>query len=369
MSRRSKLYELQLAEGAQFIEDGGWEVVQKFSSAEEEYETLKRSVGLLDLSASGLIAATGPDRVRFLHGMLTNNIKTLKPGQGCYAAMLTPQGRIVADMRVYCLEDSFLLTVEPDLREKAVTVLKRFIIGDRVELLDRSEELALLTIQGPKSFEFLSETSSHHSALHQLFDHCETETQWGKVRVCRVNRTHEGGYDLVLSQKNLLEFWSMLQQRAKGLGAKAVGLDALNIHRVEAGIPRYGVDMDETNLPLEAGLDHAISLSKGCYIGQEITARTKYLGHMNRKLVGLLLAGDNPACRGDKVFQEEKEVGWVTSGVYSPSLRRAIAMGYIRREAMEPGTSLRIEHGGTSIPSQVTPLPFITDKLPIETSA
>src|SRR5438876_606345 len=148
MFRRSKLYEAQLAEGAQFIEDRGWEVAKKFSSVEEEYETLKRSVGLLDLTPSGLIAATGPDHVRFLQGMLTNNIKALKPGQGCYAAMLTPQGRTVADMRVYCLEDSFLLTVEPDLREKVATVLKKFIIGDRVELLDRSEELALLSLQG-----------------------------------------------------------------------------------------------------------------------------------------------------------------------------------------------------------------------------
>lgn len=368
MSRRSKLYEAHLAAGAQFIEDRGWEVAQRFSSVEEEYETLKCCVGLVDLTPSGLIAATGPDRVRFLHGMLTNDIKTLSPGCGCYAAMLTPQGRTVADMQVYCLEDSFLLTVEPDLREKVATVLKKFIIGDQVELLDRSEELALLSIQGPKSLEFLSQITSHHQALDELFDHCEIETQWGKARVCRVNRTREGGYDLILSRKTLLAFWNKLQQTAKWLGTKPVGFDALNVHRVEAGIPRYGVDMDETNLPLEANLDRAISLNKGCYIGQEIIARTTYLGHVNRKLVGLLLAED-PACRGDKVFQEEKEVGWITSSVYSLSLHQAIAMGYIRREAMEPGTSLRVEHAGTSIPSQVTLLPFVADKLPIETSA
>ena len=369
MSKRSKLYEAQMAEGAQFIEDRGWEVAQKFSAVEEEYEILKHSAGLLDLTSSGLIEATGTDRVRFLHGMLTNNIKVLNPGQGCYAAMLTPQGRIVADMRVYCLEDSFLLTVEPDLHEKVVNVLRKFIIGDQVQLLDRSEELALLSIQGPKAFKLLSQIAPHHSVLPQLFNHCETETQWGKVRVCRVNRTREGGYDLVLDQKNLVKFWSLLQQTAKGLGMKPVGLTALNIHRVEAGIPRYGVDMEESNLPLEVGLDHAISLNKGCYIGQEVIARTTYLGHVNRKLVGLLLATDHAAHRGDKVFQAEKEVGWVTSSVYSPSLRRAIAMGYIRRGAMEPGTSLRLEHTGASIPCEVTGLPFVTDKLPIETPA
>jgi len=369
MARRSKLYEAQRAEGAQFTEDRGWEVAQKFSSVDEEYETLKRSVGLLDLTSSGLIEATGPDRVRFLHGMLTNNIKTLNAGQGCYAAMLTPQGRTVADMRVFCLRDSLILTVEPGLPEKVAIGLKKFIISDQVQLLDRSEELALLSIQGPKAGELLSQITSHRDPPPQLFDHCEAETQLGKVRVCRVDRTREGGYDLIVSQKNLLEFWSLIQQTAKWLGTKPVGLDALNIHRVEAGIPRYGVDLDETNLPLEAGLDHAISLNKGCYMGQEIIARATYLGHLNRKLVGLLLAGGRPAHRGDKVFQKEQEVGWITSSVYSPSLQRAIAMGYLRREAMEPGTNLRVEHAGTSIPVEVTRLPFITDKLPIGTRA
>jgi glycine cleavage system T protein len=358
MLKRSRLHKVQQAEGADFIEHRGWEIPQKFSSVRDEYETLKSSVGLIGLPPSGLIEVTGNDRVRFLHGMLTNDIKALQSGQGCYAALLTAQGRIVADVRVYCLEQSFLLMVEPDLREKVTAGLGKYIIGDQVQLLDQSEELSLLSVQGPRSTELLSLISSQTPSSYKPFDHFKTEVAGREVRVCRVDRISKGGYDFIPYEKDLPELWDFILNKEKPLGGKPVGISALNTHRIEDGIPWYGFDFDETNLPLEAGLENAISYTKGCYIGQEIVARATYRGHLNRRLSGLLLSGDNPVSKGDKIFKEETEVGWVTSSVYSMTLQSAIAMGYLRREVMSPGTTVRVEHAGSSMAGQVTTLPF-----------
>jgi folate-binding protein YgfZ len=357
MLKRSRLHGQQQAAGANFIEHRGWEIPQKFSSVYEEYETLNSSAGLISLSPPGLIEVTGKDRARFLHGMLTNDIKALQPGQGCYAALLTPQGRIVADMRVYCLEPSFLLSVESDLREKVTAGLRKYIIGDQVQLLDRSEELSLLSLQGPRSTELLGLVGSQ-TPLSKPFDHFKTELAGREVRVCRVDRISQGGYDFISSAEDLPAIWDFLLREGKTLGVKPVGIDALNTHRVEDGIPWYGFDVDETNIPLEAGLESAISYTKGCYIGQEIIARATYRGHVNRKLSGVLLSGDDPLSKGDKIFKDGAEVGWVTSSVYSIGVRSAIALAYLRREVLSPGTSVRVDHAGGSMGGQVTALPF-----------
>jgi len=364
MLRRSKLFQIQQEQGAHFAEDHGWEVPERFGTIGDDYQAIRNSAGLLDFSWSGVIEAVGPDRAQFLHRMLSNDIKALTPGQGCYATFLTPQGRTLADMRVYCLEDSLLLTVEAGLGEKVIAGLKKFTIGNRVELLDRSDDLALLSLQGPESGEFLSQAASGFSLSQTSFDHSATEIGTANVRVCRVNRTAPGGYDLLLPHDHLVATWSLLSERGNPSGIRPAGLEASNVHRVEAGIPLYGTDFDEAQIPLEAGLDSAISLKKGCYIGQETVARATYLGHLNRKLAGLLLAGDQPAAKGAKVFRGEKEVGWITSSVYSPSLGRPIALGYLRREVWEPGTSLVVKNEASLIQSEVVPLPFVAQPVP-----
>jgi len=364
MLKRSKLFDIQQDQGAQFLEYRGWEIPERFATIREDYDAIRSSAGLLDLSYCSVIEATGPDRAQFLHRMLTNDIKALAPGEGCYATFLTPQGRTLADMRVYCLEDSLLLTVEAGLREKVVAGLRKFTIGNRVELHDRSEDVALSSIQGPKSGDFLSQITSGFAPSPKLLDHFATEIGTAKARVCRVDRTVAGGYDLLLPHNDLAATWTRLSERGKPFGIRPAGWEASNIHRVEAGIPLYGADFDEAQIPLEAGLDSAISLQKGCYIGQEIIARATYLGHLNRKLAGLILTGDQPATKGAKVFREEKEVGWITSSVFSPSLGRPIALGYLRREVWEPGTSLVVKGEVSSIQSQVAALPFVAQPIP-----
>jgi folate-binding protein YgfZ len=337
----------------------GWQIVQTFSSGDSEYWALEKTAGLVDLSSSGIFELRGDDRTRFLHGMVTNDIKSLAPGGGCHAAFLSPQGRMTADLHVFCAEDSLILTTEPAMREKLGPALRKYIIGDRPLLLDRSEELALLSLQGPRATVLLSKMLEEPLSLERPYDHFEGTLAGVRIRICRVHRTSAGGCDLIVEQRGLSLVWDLILASGKNDQVQPAGFESFNVHRIKAGIPWYGLDMDERTLPIEAGLEKdAISFNKGCYIGQESVARITYRGHVNRKLVGLSLSGSQPPSNGDKISKDGQEVGWVTSSAYSPSLKIAIALGYLRRELLEPGTTVSIESGDGLVGAEVTPLPF-----------
>jgi folate-binding protein YgfZ len=359
MSKKLPLHDIHQAAGASFMDLFGWQVVQKFSTVDSEYRALQECAGLVDLSCSGVFELKGDDRVRFLHGMVTNDIKSLTPGSGCHAAFLSPQGRMMADLRVFCCEDSLILTTDPAVREKLGPALRKYIIGDRPLLLDRSDELALLSLQGPKATALLASLLPQLPLLERPYEHCEATLAGARTRICRVSRTRSGGLDFIVERQSLPGVWDLITASGKKDGVWPVGFESFNVHRIEAGIPSYGIDMDENTLPIEAGLEKtAISFTKGCYIGQESVARITYRGHVNRKLIGLSLSGTRPASKGDKISKDGQEVGWVTSSAYSPNLRIAIALGYLRREVLEPGTSVLIGTGEAGVSAQVSPLPF-----------
>ena len=332
----------------------GWEVPKCFRPFEEEYTVLKDNIALLDLSFQGIIELRGKDRTRFLHGMVTNDIQSLSVGQGCYALMLTPQGKILTDMRIFCSEEALILMIDSDLIEKNITLLRKYIISDQVEVVDRSSELTVVSLQGPKTTEMLNLLNTDRNLPTAPFEHLQTNMGGTSVRCARMSRTTAGGYDLILAHTALVDLWNTLLSTGAPLGLQSVGLEAWDVHRLEAGIAWYGFDMDDRRIPVETGLQDAISFNKGCYIGQEVVARATYRGQINRRLTGLLLSGKAPAGRGDKVFRNKQEVGWITSSAYSPRLNQPIALAYIRREAWDPGTLLRVEHQGTLRDSQVT---------------
>ena len=359
------LHDIHKAAGASFMDFMGWQIVQRFSSVESEYWAVQKSAGLIDLSCSGIFEMKGDDRTRFLHGMVTNDIKALTPGAGCHAAFLSPQGRMITDLRVFCSEESFILATEPAGREKLGPSLRKYIIGDRPLLLDRSEEMALLSLQGPKAAALLASVLSQPRALEHSYDHFETMLAGARTRICRVNRTRPGGYDFMVERQTLPQVWDLILEAGKKDEVRPVGFESFDTHRIEAGVPWFGLDMDENTLPIEAGLEKdAISFNKGCYIGQESVARITYRGHVNRKLVGLRLSDSHPASKGDKLSKDDHEVGWITSSAYSPGLKTAIALGYLRREVLEPDTVVLIEHGDERLSGQVTPLPFLELEAP-----
>ncbi|HVN80602.1 MAG TPA: aminomethyltransferase family protein, partial [Terriglobia bacterium] len=336
----------------------GWEIPERFSTFLEEYHALRDSVGVLDVPNAAILEARGRDRVRFLQGMLTNDVKSLQPGRGCYTALLTHQGRIVADLQVYCTEESLLLVANPSLRQKLLPSLKKYIIADQVQLSDRSGDLGILSLQGPGAAGLLAQIGSIEPP-NQQYDHLEVSMFGSPVRLCRHSRTQQGGYDLILPSEKRSELRTTILTAGGGGAAWPLGWEAYNTNRVEAGIPLYGLDMDETHLPLEAGLQPAISFTKGCYMGQEIVARATYRGQINWQLSGLLLPDLIPVTGGTKILKDGKEIGRITSSVYSPALSRGIALGYLRREFTEPGANLSVDRGGEEITCVVASLPFV----------
>lgn len=346
------------AHGAALIDDRGIELPERFSNPLTEYQSVREKAGLIDLSFRAQVRMTGEDRVSFLQGMISNDVKALRPGEGCAATLLTEQGRIVADLRVYASDSAFLLDVDTRIKDNVIETLSRFIIADDVEMEDLSTTQTSVALQGPLSTQVLTAAGVSVS-LDKPFQHCEISLADTPVRILRVDDTGADGYEIFVPSIQVEAVWQALLEAGGPFGLRPVGLAALNTLRVEAGIPWYGLDMDERRIVLEVGLEHAISFKKGCYLGQEVVERASARGHVNRKLSGLLVQGDIPPTSGDKVFHDAQEVGWVTSAVTSPRLGRSIALGYVRREHAVAGTQLRIDRSGTPVIAEVTTLPFL----------
>ncbi len=357
--QRSALYEIHHALGATFQSANEWELPLHFGNVRAEYHAVRHGVGICDLSHRGLVHMTGADRQRFLHAMVSNDTASLQPGQGCYAALLTNKGKLVADFGVYADAEAYWLDFEPLMAQLFIDTIDFFIIADDVTLSNETANSGVLAVEGPTANELL--TFACGQELPELAPYAHLSCQLGgqEVRLIRRSHTGEDGYQLLMSRDAMPAVWSALWEYRETCGGRAIGLDALEIRRIEAGIPLLGQDMTEETIPLEANLLNAISYTKGCYIGQEVIARIDARGHVNRQLTGLRLDGDTLPKSGDKVASPEREVGWITSVAHSLTLNQNIALGYIRREALEPGTRLEVQAHDTTMGATVVTLPFI----------
>lgn len=340
-------------------DDRGVELPAAFTDPADEYTAVCQSAGLIDLSFRTQLELSGADRIDFLHGMLSNDVKVLQPGQGCLAALLTEQGRLVADLRVYATPATVLLDLDRRIADKTIAALDRFIIADDVEITDLGTRQTTLAIQGPGSSRVLGTLGLNDLPEHTL-QHAECTLGDVEVRLIRSDQTGQGGYEIHVPCGQAVNVW---QTVADADGVQPVGLSALNMLRVEAGIPWYGLDMDEDRIVLEVGLQDVISFEKGCYLGQEVVERVSARGHVNRRLSGLLLPETGPGkdapAAGDRLLKDDKDVGWLTSVSASPRLGRTIGLGYVRLEHADPGTRLWIDSAGKSMLAEVSKLPFL----------
>ena len=366
MARQSPLKELHRANGAEFVEEDGWILPLHFGDFLQEYQIARSQVGLLDLCHRSLLRLTGPDRVSYLQGMVSNDVKNLAPGKGVHAAVLDIQGKILADTRIFCVGDSFLLDLWESLKEKILIHLNRYLVADDVEISDLTGQYAIISLQGPKSALFLRELLPSKEIPLRELDHHTFQIGAAEVRLIRSTHTGEEGYDFLIGIKDLLRVVSHSQEIGKKFSPQWIGTRAQEILRVESGIPRYGIDMDEDHLLLETGLEQAVSFLKGCYLGQEVVERIHSRGHVNKKLVGMLLEGDTAAERGDTIRAGEKEVGKVTSSILSPARKCPLALGYVHRDYLQPGSRVSINRSGKTIPAEVTRLPFYQSPTPLE---
>ena len=336
-----------------------WQLPLHYGDPKAEYRALRHGFGLIDLSNRGLIRVEGRDRQRFLNAMLSNNTGDLEPGQGCYATFLSPKGHMVTDLVVYADEASYLLEVEPHVVSTFLEAIDYFVISEDVTFAVETETWAVLGVQGPKAPDVLIAVSGQER-LRDLAPYgsqsCRVEGH--DVWIARRNYTREPGYLLLAAAAAAEAVWTTIRQQGEAFEGCAVGLEALDTLRIESGTPRFGVDMTEATIPIEANLQDAISYTKGCYIGQEVIARIDARGHVNRQLVGLLLGDAGLPKAGARIFSPQREIGWITSATQSPAMQQTIALGYVRREALEPGTALQVRTDAGDIPATVSALPF-----------
>jgi len=325
-----------------------------FGDPGREWRAAREGCAVFVAGFRELLAATGEDRVSFLQGMLSNDVKSLVPGAGIYASFLTEQGRVVSDLRVYADADRLLLDVLAPRRDLLRAGLERFLVADDVELEPPPGEAVLLGLEGPLARDMLSEVLGMSVAVTQALDHERSEFHASPLRV--VCCSEVGGQGFLLCGSS--EIAAALFDACCVAGAIPLGMQALEMLRVEAGIPWAGVDMDEDVLVIEAGLERALSFSKGCYLGQEVVERIAARGRVNRKLAGLAIEGAEVPPPGAVLVAGDKEVGRVTSAVRSELFERGIALGYVRREHLEPGTALRVRWAGGEAGATVSGLPF-----------
>lgn len=327
-----------------------------------EHAALSRSVGLLDLSHRGRLRIMGCDWRKFLHGQVTNQVENLRPGQGCYAALADHRAHVQSDLNLYGTADGALLDFEPGCAEIVTERLRRFVFRADVQFEDAADRWGLLSLQGPESERVLRDCgpgavpgrASHDSVVWSLPD-------LGEVVVARHARLGSVGFDLFVPTGRKLQLLERLREAFAAAGGRVCGGQAFEVARIEAGIPRFGVDMDDSNLLPETGIeDRAVSYTKGCYVGQEVIARIRTYGQVAKALRGLRLWPGLEALpvRGDRLQHEGREVGFVTSATWSLRLGIPIALGYVRREVNAPGTALRLRTGQGEVDVAVVPLPF-----------
>ncbi|MBM4262017.1 MAG: aminomethyl transferase family protein [Deltaproteobacteria bacterium] len=355
MAKQTTLAGWHNRHGVTWQERDSWLLPDHFGNPEEEYRAVRNAVGLIDLSQRAMLQFTGPDRLSFLQGMLSNDLRALRMFEGQSAALLTQQGKVVAGLRVLCAMNSFYVDFWEPLKEKIINHLNRYLVADEVEIQDPNDHWKMLSLQGPRAASVLNETLAGAGLPDRVHQHAMIQFDGGLVCVVHADRYGAPGYDIIVQTAQLEKFAQTLTDR----GAPWVGEQAQNILRVENGLARYGVDFDEDNLLLEVGLDDAVSFSKGCYLGQEVVERIRSRGHVNKKLCGLLLDGNTAAVSGDKIFASEKEVGHITCSVQSPALQRPIALGYLNKDFWQPGMKLDVHRACQSIGATVTPRPLL----------
>lgn len=284
------------------------------------YDALRERAAWLDFSDRGKIKVTGEDRARLLHAMTTNHIQQLAPGQGCYAYFLSAQGRILADVNVFCRPDHFLLDTEPETREKVYQHLDKFIIADDVTLEEVTAETATIALEGPLSGDILSTLQA--PVPEEPFANLE----WGTRLIARLSYAGGLGYTLLAPASERDELIGQLESA----GASAAGQDAFEIVRIEHGKPRYGRDLSERFLAQEANQPHALHFSKGCYLGQEIVERVRSRGQVHRVLERLELDVSAPPAPGTKLQVNGKDAE-ITSSAFSPAKDSVVALGYVRK--------------------------------------
>ena len=347
--KKTPLYETFAAQGAQFGEYAGAETPARFGDVNAEIAALRESAGVFDLGWRAKLLATGEDRVRWFNGMVTNNIKDLPQEHGAYSFLLNAQGQIQADMYVYNRGEHILVDTDESQVTRVRELFDKYIIMDDVEIADATNKLSAVGIQGPASTEVLKRLGHDVSGLEPLEI---VETKLGEAGISIVRRDWPlAGLEIWTSATNLPIVWAALT----AAGATPVGSEAYETVRILQGMPRYGFDIGDRDLPQETGQERALHFRKGCYVGQEIVERIHSRGKVHRSLAGVVIDGSAPAS-GTAIQSDGKQIGELrsTTTIAINGSSRSFGIASLRRGTLEEGSPLQV--GGSA--ATLSELPF-----------
>jgi folate-binding protein YgfZ len=321
-----------------------------------EYSVVRDGgAGLIDLSSRGRILVSGSEAVMFLNGLITNDMKSLELNSWMPAVFANVQGRLLAAVRIIHHADGFLIETEESSRTAVLKLIERFTLAGDFKVADLTDETAELSVQGNAARDIVAKVLGAQVAKLERQKSLTREAHGNAVTLIRATHTAEDGFDIFVNRDHLPTMFAALTNA----GARSVSKETFETLRIEAGVARYGVDMDETNVVTETNLDEAVSFTKGCYLGQEIIVRIKHRGHVAKKLTGLVLS-ENPAPPGAQVSSVDgKEIGRITSSTFSPKLNRAIALAYVKYDYLAPGTAVKIAGGEYETSGTTAELPFV----------
>src|SRR5271167_1200780 len=331
---------------------------EQFATFADEYRAAREAAAIFDSNWHTIVELTGPDRVRYLNAIVSGDVKSLGEGRGIFALLLTPQGHILAELEIYALQGKLLVLSHASVRERTVATLDKFIIMDDVALSDVTEQFGSFAVEGPRAGTVIAEACG--LALEGFSEHSVAEVQIDGVACHLIRHAHFGlpGAEIIAPREHLGLLWKNLRASVLVQHGAAIGMRALNSLRLEAGIPWFPDDFNDTVIPHEAALEAThISFTKGCYTGQEIVERVRSRGQVNRRRAQLKFSVADPPtpltrlyARGTETQSaERKEVGIITSAAFSPAANAAIGMAYVRREHNSAGSVLEFDESTAEV--------------------
>lgn len=343
--------------GARMVDFAGWRMPVQYTSIVEEHNAVRNAAGMFDIAHMGRLLFNGPDACALLDHLLTNDVTKLQPGQIRYALVCNEQGGILDDVLVYRFADYYMLVVNASNREKIVGWIDEHREGFDCKVSDATFDRFMLALQGPKAIEILDPLATGDVAGMKYYHGAEMTVGYLSAIVSRTGYTGEDGIEVIVPSEQAETIWQKLMEAGEPHGLSPAGLGCRDTLRLEAAMPLYGHEMDESVDPFTAGLSFAVKLQAGDFIGKAALAEKKADESLPRR-VGLVLDGKRIAREEAKLFAGDEGIGRVTSGTFSPTLQKSIAMGYVPQEYANAGTKIEVDIRGKRAAAEVTALPF-----------
>lgn len=339
------------------VDFAGWQMPVQYTSIVQEHLSVRNDCGLFDIGHMGRLWFTGADASRFLDHLLTNDVASLVPGQIRYSLVTNEQGGTLDDVLIYRLTDSFLLVVNASNRKKILDWIQSHLADFDVEFSDRTMSHFMLALQGPKAQQVLQPLTDAELALLQYYHCVESKCCGWPSLISRTGYTGEDGFEVIVSAEHALTVWTAVREQGRASRLVPCGLGCRDTLRLEAGMPLYGHELNETIDPYTAGLGFAVKLDGRDFPGHSRLVQRR-VDPARKRRVGLILQGKRIAREGAEVWYNAQQVGTVTSGTFSPTLERSLAMAYVAAEMGTVNQGLEIDIRGQREPATVVPLPF-----------